>query len=410
MPDSNIPSPPPDTGAKIVATFVIVAVVVLVIVGVASCFWKQCYPTTGSDATPIAPPKTGTPSSSGTFTYEELARATDGFSDRNFLGRGGFGSVHRGVLAGGQLVAVKMLAHGSSQGEREFRGEVEIISRIHHRHLVSLVGYCVSGDRRLLVYELVPNNTLKFHLRGDEGRPVLDWPSRFKIAVGAARGITYLHEDCSPRIIHRDIKSENILLDFNMDAKVADFGLARFFPDFVTHISTTRIGGTFGYLDPEYATSGILTAKSDVFSFGVILLELITGRLPVEPPRDSSMCLDLNLAIWAAPRLIRAMEDENYDELVSAELRGTYPLEQMSSMAACAAACVRPSSVQRPQMSQVVLALLGKIPLEDLRAEVISESSYEITVDSNSTVAESLPATLFPSHIRSHEFTTPASI
>ncbi|CAI0427696.1 unnamed protein product [Linum tenue] len=365
MPDSNIPSPPPDTGAKIVATFVIVAVVVLVIVGVASCFWKQCYPTTGSDATPIAPPKTGTPSSSGTFTYEELARATDGFSDRNFLGRGGFGSVHRGVLAGGQLVAVKMLAHGSSQGEREFRGEVEIISRIHHRHLVSLVGYCVSGDRRLLVYELVPNNTLKFHLRGDEGRPVLDWPSRFKIAVGAARGITYLHEDCK---------------------------------------------SVMAYLDPEYATSGILTAKSDVFSFGVILLELITGRLPVEPPRDSSMCLDLNLAIWAAPRLIRAMEDENYDELVSAELRGTYPLEQMSSMAACAAACVRPSSVQRPQMSQVVLALLGKIPLEDLRAEVISESSYEITVDSNSTVAESLPATLFPSHIRSHEFTTPASI
>ncbi|XP_047972835.1 proline-rich receptor-like protein kinase PERK9 isoform X2 [Salvia hispanica] len=214
------------------------------------------------------------------FSYEELVQATDGFSAQNLLGEGGFGCVYKGTFADGSDVAVKQLKIGGGQGEREFRSEVEIISRIHHRHLVTLVGYCVNENRRLLVYEYVPNNNLYFHLHG-EGVPVLNWAVRVKIALGAARGIAYLHEDCHPRIIHRDIKSSNILVDSNFEARVSDFGLARLALDTNSHV-TTRVMGTFGYMAPEYASSGKLTERSDVYSFGVVLLELITGRKPVD--------------------------------------------------------------------------------------------------------------------------------
>ncbi|KAK1323520.1 Proline-rich receptor-like protein kinase PERK4 [Acorus calamus] len=215
-----------------------------------------------------------------TFTYDELAVATGGFSQANLLGQGGFGYVHKGVLPNGKEIAVKQLKSGSGQGEREFQAEVDIISRVHHRHLVSLVGYCITGQKRVLVYEYVPNGTLEYHLHG-KGRPTMDWPTRLKIALGSAKGLAYLHEDCHPRIIHRDIKAANILLDYNFEAMVADFGLAKLSSDNYTHVST-RVMGTFGYLAPEYASSGKLTEKSDVFSFGVMLLELITGRRPVD--------------------------------------------------------------------------------------------------------------------------------
>ncbi|PHT48046.1 Proline-rich receptor-like protein kinase PERK9 [Capsicum baccatum] len=229
------------------------------------------------------------------FTYQELVEATNDFSVKNELGKGGFGCVYKGYLADGRYVAVKQLNIGGSQGEREFRAEVEIISRIHHRHLVSLVGYCISENKRLLVYDYVSNNTLYFHLHA-QGRPVMSWATRIKIAVGAARGIAYLHEDCNPRIIHRDIKSSNILLDDNFEARVSDFGLAKLAQDAESHI-TTRVVGTFGYMAPEYASTGKLTEKSDVYSFGVVLLELITGRKPVDtsqPPGQE------NLVEWAS--------------------------------------------------------------------------------------------------------------
>uniref|UniRef100_A0A7N0RAX9 non-specific serine/threonine protein kinase n=1 Tax=Kalanchoe fedtschenkoi TaxID=63787 RepID=A0A7N0RAX9_KALFE len=157
--------------------------------------------------------------SKSTFTYEELAMATNGFSDANLLGQGGFGYVHHGVLPDGKEVAVKSLKVGSGQGEREFQAEVEIISRVHHRHLVSLVGYCIAGSQRMLVYEFVPNNTMEFHLHGN-GRPTMNWSTRMKIALGSAKGLAYLHEDCHPKIIHRDIKASNILLDSDFEAMV----------------------------------------------------------------------------------------------------------------------------------------------------------------------------------------------
>ncbi|XP_076959873.1 proline-rich receptor-like protein kinase PERK8 [Bidens hawaiensis] len=299
-----------------------------------------------------SPDHGGVENSRAWFSYEELSEATDGFSGSNLLGEGGFGCVYKGLLPDGREVAVKQLKIGGGQGEREFRAEVEIISRVHHRHLVSLVGYCISEHQRLLVYQYVPNDTLHYHLHG-EGRPVMDWATRIKVAAGAARGLAYLHEDCHPRIIHRDIKSSNILLDDNFDAQVADFGLAKLAMDSNTHV-TTRVMGTFGYMAPEYASSGKLTEKSDVFSFGVVVLELITGRKPV----DASQPLgDESLVEWARPLLNQALENEDFDELVDPRLGKNYVQVEMFRMIEAAAACIRHSAPKRPRMSQVVRAL-----------------------------------------------------
>ncbi|KAK7309972.1 hypothetical protein RJT34_07139 [Clitoria ternatea] len=304
----------------------------------------------GSDIV-YTPSDPGLGNSRSWFSYEELIKATNGFSTQNLLGEGGFGSVYKGYLPDGREIAVKQLKIGGGQGEREFKAEVEIISRIHHRHLVSLVGYCIQDTRRLLVYDYVPNNNLYFHLHG-EGQPVLEWSNRVKVAAGAARGIAYLHEDCNPRIIHRDIKSSNILLDYNYEARVSDFGLAKLALDANTHVST-RVMGTFGYVAPEYASSGKLTEKSDVYSFGVVLLELITGRKPV----DASQPLgDESLVEWARPLLSHALDAEEFDSLADPRLEKNYVETELYCMIEVAAACVRHSAAKRPRMGQVVRA------------------------------------------------------
>ncbi|KAG6654024.1 proline-rich receptor-like protein kinase PERK9 [Carya illinoinensis] len=308
----------------------------------------------GSDFVYSPPEPGGLGNSRLWFTYEELFKATNGFSNQNLLGEGGFGSVYKGNLPDGREVAVKQLKIGGGQGEREFKAEVETISRIHHRHLVSLVGYCISEKRRLLVYDYVPNNTLYFHLH-DEGRPALDWATRIKVAAGAARGIAYLHEDCHPRIIHRDIKSSNILLNNNFEAQVSDFGLAKLALDADTHI-TTRVMGTFGYMAPEYASSGKLTDKSDVYSFGVVLLELITGRKPVDTAQPLG---DESLVEWARPLLSHALDNEEFTDLADPRLNMNYVESEMFHMIEVAAACVRHSATKRPRMGQVVRAFDG---------------------------------------------------
>ncbi|GMH20685.1 hypothetical protein Nepgr_022526 [Nepenthes gracilis] len=308
----------------------------------------------GSDFAYSASDPGGLGNSRPWFTYEELSDATNGFSSKSILGAGGFGCVYKGFLTDGREVAVKKLKAGSGQGDREFRAEVEIISRVHHRHLVSLVGYCINDCERLLVYEFVPNNTLYHHLHA-AGRPVMDWALRVKVAAGSARGIAYIHEDCHPRIIHRDIKSANILLENNFEAKVADFGLAKLAEelDVNTHVST-RVMGTFGYMAPEYASSGKLTEKSDIFSFGVVLLELITGRKPVD---ESQPLGDESLVEWARPLLTQALETEEFEEVADPRLGGNYVPSQMFRMVEAAAACVRHSASKRPRMTQVVRAL-----------------------------------------------------
>ncbi|KAG0488978.1 hypothetical protein HPP92_007789 [Vanilla planifolia] len=246
----------------------------------------------GTETTPPTPPlpppspRNALSFSKNMFTFEELAMATDGFFDAQLLGQGGFGYVHKGTLLNGKEVAIKQLKVVSGQGEREFQAEVEIISRVHHKHLVSLIGYCISGGKRLLVYEYVPNKTLQFHLHG-ANLPSMDWPIRLKIALGSAKCLAYLHEDCNPKIINRDTKAENILLDYNFEAKFADFVLAKFASDHLTHVST-RVMGTFGYLAPEYASSGKLTEKSD-----------------------------------ARPQITLALEDGYYYDLVDKRLKGT---------------------------------------------------------------------------------------
>ncbi|KAM7480453.1 hypothetical protein LguiA_028666 [Lonicera macranthoides] len=324
-------------------------------------------------------PQFGFGFSNSIFTYEELALATDGFSNTNLLGQGGFGYVHKGVLPNGKEVAIKQLKVGSGQGEREFQAEVEIISRVNHKHLVSLVGYCSSGAQRILVYEFVPNNTMEFHLHdfhlffinpvsskmnkiAEKGQAPLNWETRMRIALGAAKGLAYLHEDCQPKIIHRDIKAANILLDNNFEGKLADFGLARFTSDTDTHVST-RVMGTFGYLAPEYALSGKLTDKSDVFSFGVVLLELITGRRPID---KGQFFVDDNIVDWARPLMAQALDDGNFDSVADARLHKNYDSEEMVRMVACAAVCVRHLARRRPRMSQIVRALEGNMSLDDL--------------------------------------------
>ncbi|XP_074580661.1 proline-rich receptor-like protein kinase PERK1 [Curcuma longa] len=343
----------------------------------------------GYHAPPLPPPSPGMVPlgfNQSSFTYDELAAATNGFSRDNLLGQGGFGYVYKGVLPNRKEVAVKQLKSGSGQGEREFQAEVEIISRVHHRHLVSLVGYCIAGPQRLLVYEFVPNNTLEHHLHG-KGLPTMEWQNRLKIAIGSAKGLAYLHEDCHPRIIHRDIKTANILLDNKFEAMVADFGLAKLSSDTNTHVST-RVMGTFGYLAPEYASSGKLTEKSDVFSFGVMLLELVTGRRPVDNFSD----MDESLVDWARPVLGRALADGNFDELVDPKLDNKYNANEMARMVACAAASVRHSARRRPKMSQIVRALEGDVSLDDLnegvkpgQSSMFSSSGSDLDSNSYST-------------------------
>ncbi|KAJ6771241.1 PROLINE-RICH RECEPTOR-LIKE PROTEIN KINASE PERK13-RELATED [Salix koriyanagi] len=269
------------------------------------------------------------------FSYHELMEITNGFARQNIIGEGGFGCVFEGRMPDGKAVAVKQLKVGSGQGEREFKAEVEIISRVHHRHLVSLVGYCISDNQRLLIYEFVPNKTLEHHLHAKD-IPVLDWPKRLKIAIGSAKGLAYLHEDCHPTIIHRDIKSSNILLDDAFEAQVADFGLARLNDTAQTHVST-RVMGTFGYLAPEYASI------------------------------DSSQPLgDESLVEWARPLLIHALETGEIGELVDTRLEKHYVESELFRMVETAAACVRHSAPKRPRMAQVVRALDSEGELSDL--------------------------------------------
>ncbi|XP_047044168.1 proline-rich receptor-like protein kinase PERK1 [Lolium rigidum] len=299
----------------------------------------------------------------GTVSYADLAAATGGFSEANLLGQGGFGHVYRGEL-GNREVAIKRLRPGSGQGDREFRAEVESIGRVHHRHLVSLLGYCVHDQQRLLVYEHVSNHTLEFHLHGDG--QTLDWERRWKIALGSAKGIAYLHEDCHPKIIHRDIKAANILLEDNFEPKVSDFGLAKIQNVDDSHVST-RVMGTFGYMAPEYTNTGKITDRSDVFSFGVVLLEIITGMRPVLPGEHDN---DETLVSWARPLLAKNFEEQISGELIDPMLESTYDAHEMQRLIACAAAAVRDTSRSRPRMSQIVRYLEGELPLDALNAGV----------------------------------------
>ncbi|KAH1106097.1 hypothetical protein J1N35_009865 [Gossypium stocksii] len=286
-----------------------------------------------------------------TFTLVELEKATSNFSSKRILGEGGFGRVYRGVMEDGSELAVKLLTRDNQNGDREFIAEVEMLSRLHHRNLVKLVGICIEGRIRCLVYELVPNGSVESHLHGvDKNKGPLDWDAWLKIALGAARGLAYLHEDSNPRVIHRDFKASNVLLEDDFTPKVSDFGLAREATEGSQHIST-RVMGTFGYVAPEYAMTGHLLVKSDVYSFGVVLLELLTGRKPVDMSQPQGQ---ENLVTWARPLL---SSREGVEQLVDPSLAGTYNFDDMAKVAAIASMCVHPEVTHRPFMGEVVQAL-----------------------------------------------------
>ncbi|XP_027350742.1 receptor-like serine/threonine-protein kinase ALE2 isoform X1 [Abrus precatorius] len=286
-----------------------------------------------------------------TFSLSDLEKATDKFNSKRVLGEGGFGRVYRGTLDDGAEVAVKLLTRDNQNGDREFIAEVEMLSRLHHRNLVKLIGICIEGRRRCLVYELVHNGSVESHLHGvDKKKGTLDWEARMKIALGAARGLAYLHEDSNPRVIHRDFKASNVLLEDDFTPKVSDFGLAREATEGSNHIST-RVMGTFGYVAPEYAMTGHLLVKSDVYSYGVVLLELLTGRKPVDMSQPQGQ---ENLVTWARPLLTSR---EGLEQLVDPSLAGGYNFDDMAKVAAIASMCVHPEVTQRPFMGEVVQAL-----------------------------------------------------
>ncbi|XP_058072822.1 cysteine-rich receptor-like protein kinase 11 isoform X1 [Magnolia sinica] len=212
------------------------------------------------------------------FDLLTLRAATDNFSDANKLGQGGFGSVYKGMLLNGQEVAVKRLARKSRQGVEELKNELVLVAKLQHRNLVKLLGCCVEEEERILVYEYVPNTSLNNFLFDPVKRLILNWDRRYKIISGIARGLLYLHEDSRLRIIHRDLKASNILLDGDMNPKISDFGLAKLFGVDQTQGNTNRIAGTYGYMAPEYAKHGKFSTRSDVFSFGVLVLEIVSGR------------------------------------------------------------------------------------------------------------------------------------
>ncbi|CAA0840007.1 Protein kinase superfamily protein [Striga hermonthica] len=326
------------------------------------------------------------PSSTRFLTYDELKEATNNFESTSVLGEGGFGRVFKGVLSDGTAVAIKRLSSGGQQGDKEFLVEVEMLSRLHHRNLVKLVGYFSNRDssQNLLCYELVPNGSLESWLHGPLGLNCpLDWDTRMKIALDAARGLAYLHEDSQPCVIHRDFKASNILLENNFHAKVSDFGLAKQAPEGRTNYLSTRVMGTFGYVAPEYAMTGHLLVKSDVYSYGVVLLELLTGRKPVDMSQPSGQ---ENLVTWARPIL---REKDRLEELADPRLDGKYPKEDFFRVCTIAAACVAPDANQRPTMGEVVQSLKMVQRITEYQDPNVPSNSAPNNLRQSSTTFES---------------------
>ncbi|XP_077231009.1 putative serine/threonine-protein kinase PBL21 isoform X2 [Tasmannia lanceolata] len=286
------------------------------------------------------------------FTFRELAIATRNFRAADLIGEGGFGRVYKGILDTGQIVAIKQLNRDGLQGNQEFVVEVLMLSLLHHANLVNLIGYCADGDQRLLVYEYMPMGSLENHLFGMQpDREPLGWNTRMKIAVGAARGLEYLHVEANPPVIYRDLKSANILLDNDFNPKLSDFGLAKLAPvGDKTHVST-RVMGTYGYCAPEYAMSGKLTLKSDIYSFGVVLLELISGRKAID---NSKLAGEQNLVTWSRPFF---RDRRKFVHIADPLLQGRYPVRCFHHAIAITAMCLQEQPNFRPLIGDVVVAL-----------------------------------------------------
>ncbi|KAI4357606.1 hypothetical protein L6164_001544 [Bauhinia variegata] len=285
------------------------------------------------------------------FAYETLASATKNFHPHHKLGQGGFGPVYKGKLDDGREIAVKKLSQSSNQGKKEFMNEAKLLARVQHRNVVNLLGYCAHGNEKLLVYEYVANESLDKLLFKSDRKEQLDWKRRFDIITGIARGLLYLHEDSHNCIIHRDIKASNILLDDKWIPKIADFGMARLFPEDQTHVNT-RVAGTNGYMAPEYVMHGHLSIKADVFSFGVLVLELISGQ------RNSSFSQGdaQNLLDWA----YKLYKKGRSLEIVDPALASSAVADQVAMCIQLGLLCTQGDPQLRPNMRRVVVMLSRK--------------------------------------------------
>ncbi|OIW13069.1 hypothetical protein TanjilG_17629 [Lupinus angustifolius] len=297
------------------------------------------------------------------FTLRDLELATNRFSKDNVIGEGGYGVVYKGQLINGNQVAVKKILNNIGQAEKEFGVEVEAIGHVRHKNLVRLLGYCIEGTHRMLVYEFVNNGNLEQWLHGAmRHHGYLTWEARIKILLGTAKALAYLHEAIEPKVIHRDIKSSNILIDDEFNAKVSDFGLAKLLGAGKSHV-TTRVMGTFGYVAPEYANSGLLNEKSDVYSFGVVLLEAISGRDPVDHGRPIQ---EVNLVDW----LKMMVGNRRSEEVVDPNIEVKPSTRALKRVLLTALRCLDPDSEKRPKMGQVVRMLESEeypLPREDRR-------------------------------------------
>ncbi|KAG9454222.1 hypothetical protein H6P81_007126 [Aristolochia fimbriata] len=350
-------SPPsaPTTGTNTRRTIIIVVICVASAalaagIGILLCVclsrrkkkWKQ-MPVDGDEEDMRSP-------ESLLFGLGTLRVATNDFSDTNKLGQGGFGPVYKGTLPDGREIAVKRLLTGSSQGMAEFRNEVDLVAKLQHRNLVRLLGCCAEDQEKLLVYEYVPNSSLDKFLFDATNRAQLDWDTRYRIIVGIARGLLYLHEDSRLRIIHRDLKASNILVDRDMNPKISDFGLARLFGGDETQGNTSRIAGTYGYMSPEYAMQGHYSTKSDVYSFGVLVLETVTGRknsgFAISEPS-----LDILSYTW------RHWKEGRIADMVDQSLGENYQRNEALRCIHLGLLCVQEDPTERPLMSTILLML-----------------------------------------------------
>ncbi|KAF5728615.1 hypothetical protein HS088_TW21G00763 [Tripterygium wilfordii] len=284
------------------------------------------------------------------FDFSTIEAATNNFSADNKIGRGGFGDVYKGKLCNGQEIAVKRLSKSSGQGAEEFKNEVVLVAKLQHRNLVRMLGFCMQGEEKILIYEYLPYKSLDNILFDPEKQGHLDWSRRFKIIVGIGRGILYLHEDCRLRIIHRDLKTSNILLDEDMNAKISDFGLARIFGADKTQDITRRIAGTLGYMPPEYALHGRFSVKSDVFSFGVLVLEIISGK-------KNSKFYQLHSGESLMNYAWRHWSDGTPLEILDPTLGTSYSKPEVIRCICIALSCVQDDPADRPTMALVVLML-----------------------------------------------------
>ncbi|KAK9141741.1 hypothetical protein Syun_011141 [Stephania yunnanensis] len=303
------------------------------------------------------------------YSLKELQSATNNFNYDNKLGEGGFGSVYWGQLWDGSQIAVKRLKVWSDKAEMEFSVEVEILGRVRHKNLLQLRGYCAEGQERLIVYDYMPNLSLFSHLHGQHSSEcLLDWERRMNIAMGSAEGIVYLHHHSTPHIIHRDVKSSNVLLDSDFNAHVADFGFAKLIPEEQTHV-TTRVKGTLGYLAPEYAMLGQASESCDVYSFGILLLELVGGKKPVEKLDSTTK---RTIVDWA----LQLVLDGKFDEIADSKLCGKYVKEELKKVVLVALVCTQNQPKKRPSMLEVVELLKG-----DSKEKLLSLENHEIFME-----------------------------